>query len=118
MLNIFYRISYRIKLVPRYFRLWWQRIIRGWDDSETWSLDHSLAKLILPRLKRFKELNIGRPHELTWEQWNEYLDQMIQAFEWLSSESYWDFGPESELKSDRAQQGLDIFSKYYMHLWW
>ena len=40
----------------RSLRFWWQRGTRGWDDSETWGLDGTLARFILPRLQRFKEV--------------------------------------------------------------
>jgi len=32
-----------------------QRLKRGFDDSETWSLRDTIAKFIIPRLKRFKK---------------------------------------------------------------
>ena len=36
-----------------------QRIERGFDDSELWNLDYTIASFVLPRLKRLKELNTG-----------------------------------------------------------
>lgn len=33
-----------------------QRIDQGFDDSETWSLDHTIASFIIPRLERYQEL--------------------------------------------------------------
>ena len=36
-----------------YWRTWWDRRTKGFDESETWSMDYSLAKLIAPRLKMF-----------------------------------------------------------------
>lgn len=35
-----------------------QRIERGFDDSETWSLDCTITKFILPRLKDSEKLLI------------------------------------------------------------
>jgi hypothetical protein len=54
-----------------------QRIIRGWDDSETWSLDFTVAKFMLPRLIRFKELKCGYPCNLTKEEWDKILDEIL-----------------------------------------
>ncbi len=101
------------KLIKRAIKFWFQRRIRGWDDSETWSLDFSLAKLILPRLKRFKELTIGVPASLTEEQWNEYLDDMIFAFEFLADEN-----SLPEMVPERVRNGLDLFARWYRNLWW
>ena len=35
-----------------------QRKERGFDDTETWCLDSTITSFVLPRLERFKELNI------------------------------------------------------------
>ena len=110
--------KFKHKLWTRTYRFLWQKLTRGWDDSETWSLDYSLAKLILSRLKRYKEISITYPLELTVEQWDSYLDEMIFAFEWFGSEERWDNGPDCHSKFERAQKGIDLFAKYYSDLWW
>src|SRR5271154_326089 len=92
------RIKSKIKSFKRSIRFWWQRRIRGWDDSQTWSLDHSLAKLILPRLKRFQELSIGRPSDMTEKKWNDILDEMIFGFEWYASNKRWYSFPYAEIE--------------------
>ena len=33
-----------------------QRIKRGFDDSETWSLKNTITKFIIPRLERYEEI--------------------------------------------------------------
>lgn len=117
------------------------------NPKETWSLDVNLAKYILPRLKKFKELNNGYPgmDEVdTPEKWDEALDKMIQAFEYVIDwDEYWlddsrydytdvAFGDDKELyerimKNKIAEdirrlaaikEGLQLFAKYYMSLWW
>lgn len=117
------------------------------DPKETWSLDVSLAKYILPRLKKFKELNNGYPgmDEVdTPEKWDEALDKMIQAFEYVIDwDEYWlddprydytdiMFGDNKELYESIVEnkrmedirrlaaikEGLQLFAKYYMSLWW
>ncbi|MFW6219837.1 MAG: hypothetical protein ACOCZ5_01355 [bacterium] len=49
-------------------KTWWYRIKRFWvfisrgfDPKDTWSLDYSIARYVLPRLRYFKEKNTGRP---------------------------------------------------------
>jgi len=112
-------IIYRLKnlKIKRSFRFLYQRLTRGWDDSETWGLDHELAKHILPRLKRFKEVTNGYPNELTPESWDAILDEMIFAFQFYSTEKMyqWDSTPE---EYSRVQKGLELFGKYYPDLWW
>ncbi len=83
-----------------------QRRIRGFDDSELWSLDDTILRFILPRLKRFRatdragwpgpeqifdidyeefqKLNdLGREdlNQRSIEEWDRILDKMIRALE-------------------------------------
>jgi hypothetical protein len=101
----------------RDFRFLKQRLTRGWDDGDTFSLDYSLAKLIAPRLKRFKEITVGDYNTADPErqQWYDELDKMIAAFEFAGSEERWMAKPE-EFK--KHQEGLKLFAEHYFGLWW
>jgi len=97
-----------------------QRMTRGWDDTETWSLDTTIADFILPRLKRFREVQHGYPHGETAESWNVKLDAMIRAFTLVSTTfEVDDSTPKQIAKNFREQKkGLKIFSEYLGCLWW
>jgi hypothetical protein len=102
--------------LKRSIKHWWQRRIRGWDDQDTWSLDHSLPKVILPRLKRFRKLTIGYPSALnSMEEWHEILDKMIAAFEFYGSEKRW---TEQASEYEKHCEGIELFAKWYGALWW
>lgn len=92
-----------------------QRIERGFDDSETWSLRDTFAKFIIPRLKRFKELNNGYPPEMTAEEWNSRLDKMIAAFEYVGKAD--EITPTQE-EHESFKEGINLFTEYYFDLWW
>jgi hypothetical protein len=96
-----------------------QREERGWDDSETWSLDSTIARFVLPRLKRFKELNCGYPSFLSSiEEWNEILDHIIYAMEVISDEELY-YGCKLTKKDwKRVNKGFRLFGKYFQNLWW
>ncbi len=91
-----------------------QKKTRGWSDDETWSLDWTIAKYILPRLKRYKKISQVFPVNETPKSWNKKLDMMILAFS-LYSKGCWNF-KEGDYK--KAQKGLDLFAKHYVDLWW
>lgn len=102
-------------------RHWWQRRTRGWDDSELWNLDLSLARLILPRLRAFRANAHGCPGSYcvegpddpnAFDNWCRDLDKMIAAFEFVLSDKYW--MAESMQVRD---EGLALFAKYYGALW-
>ena len=58
-----YRVWYRsidyLQDIFRGRRLKWfiQRRRRGFDDRELWSLDHTIARYVYPRLKAFNKLS-------------------------------------------------------------
>ncbi len=117
-MNILNKLRRRLhdpKLLKRDARFAWQRVTRGFDDSETFSLDYSLAQAILPRLRRFKEVAHATPSDIPEEEWNAILDKMISAFEFASSEARWN-ADESEYV--RHQEGINLFAKHYFSLWW
>lgn len=115
------------KRYKRTYRHFIQRRRGGFDDSDTYSLDHTVAKFILPRLKRFKEVNNGFPareEASTFEDWDQIIDKMIFAFEvyargaWNKDEIADELNISlSELES-RCQEGLILFGKWYRDLWW
>ena len=114
------------------------------NPKETWNLDVTFARYIIPRLKKFKELSNGYPGDEemdTPEKWDDALDKMIQAFEYvIDYDSYWigdpkydyfslsyEEGREETIENLRAEdirrlaainEGLQLFAKYYMSLWW
>ena len=112
-MNWFNRL--RHKLWKRSLRFFWQRVIRGWDDGETFSLDYSLSKLIAPRLKRFAELRYGYPSDMSEGEWQRDLDKMVEAFEFSASEKRWLASPE---EYDKHQEGIELFAKNFFGLWW
>ena len=90
-----------------------QRLKRGFDDSETWSLYTTIASFIVPRLKRFKKVNNGYPANLTEEEWDTILDKMIFSFENCDHDKLF----EKEFY-DKYEEGINLFAKYFMGLWW
>ena len=90
-----------------------QRQTVGFDDSETWNLDMTIAGFVLPRLKRFKEVCAVHPGELTEEEWDGILDEMIAGFELISKTVN-----HSKEEDKQANKAIKLFSKYFFALWW
>jgi hypothetical protein len=98
--------------IRKFFLYKYQKIFRGFGDNELWNFDTTIAKYIVPRLKRFKELQHGYPANLKEEEWNEILDQIIYSFELKLDDKEFD----EELRAD-YELGLIYFAKYFDHLW-
>jgi hypothetical protein len=98
-----------------------QRFERGFDDTETWHLDRTMALFIIPRLKRFMEVNNGIPNGETQESYDEKIKYIISAFEnYYVSDKYFNSVDIEERKklTDDVRQALDYLSKLWFELWW
>lgn len=115
-------VPYVSKTDKRYKKYKKQLKELGFCDAETWNLGFEIADFILPRLKRFKELVNGHPWDITMDKWYEMIDKMIYAFEWAKRSRDDDFIKMSDKEiSDghkKYQEGMDIFSKRMMDIWW
>lgn len=96
-----------------------QREERGWDDTELWNLDYTIARFVYPRLKRFIELEpAGWPANdfPTYGEWIEALKKMLYAFEYIVKEDEMVNFVNSEEYS-KVQEGLELFGKHFQSLW-
>ena len=84
--------------------------IKGFD---LYSLDHTLALIILPCLKAFHQDPVSYPSEFGHlKAWKRCLEKMIRAFEILSDDTEF-----IDRNSPAVKEGLELFAKYYLHLW-
>jgi hypothetical protein len=95
---------------------WFQRRTRGWDDSETWSLDSTIAKFVLPRIQRFRQLPKGHPGDISEEEW----DNILGEIEWVmsvhaSEDGTWNLKLKKDWK--RYRRGMRLFGEYFGSLW-
>ena len=98
-----------------------QRFENGFDDTETWHIDRTLALFIIPRLKRFIEVNNGIPNGETVESYNEKLNFIISAFEnYYATNKYYESVDDAERKqlTDDVKQAVEYLSKLWFELWW
>ena len=74
-----------------------QRIERGFDDTELWNVDITIAKFALPRLIEFRKVVNGYPADFkTFEDWLAAIDKMIYAFDHLVNEEKYEEEYEKE----------------------
>lgn len=94
---------------------------QGFDDTVTWSLDDSIVKFILPRLKRYYEIasNIivmdEKRSEEDTETFEEAIKSMIEGFEIQQADFNFDADPEKLAKYMKA---WELLAKWHRLLWW
>src|SRR6478672_9466116 len=117
----------------------WRRGYGWFPDSDTYSLDFTISKFIIPRLKRFKELNqystslinqdeidefnIPKEHyelsglegcyALTMEGYGIIIDQIIRPFEIVGKMTL----PNKD-EIEKMERGLNLFARFFPSLWW
>lgn len=101
-----------------------QRKKFGFDDTELWNLEATIAKFTVPRLKRYKEkfASAHIPHGLMLEEWYKIIDDMIYMFE-KTIDDIDRSSNATQTRNKREEQrrynrGLKAFSKYYNDLWY
>ena len=120
-----------------------RKVVIKLDSYDTWSMDHTLALIIVPMLKQLKATQHGAPSvndedvpeglglrssEATpkqndWDtddnwhkRWDWVMDEMIWAFEQIVKD------PEVSVEDykehyERVKRGTTLFGKYYQGLW-
>lgn len=84
------------------FKSAYQVLRYGVSDRECWQLPDTLTAFILPRLKHYKKMKrVGFPSELTEEEWEAILDEIIWSFEYMKDPyiynpipKYWNYHSE------------------------
>jgi hypothetical protein len=100
-------------------------------------MDSTLSLLIHPMLVQLKATQHGHPANMTEQEWNEILDEMIWAFEqkcrddWESDyyeyeddnterfglKLVWEDRAGAKAHQERMSNGFKLFGKYYENLW-
>lgn len=100
-----------------------QRYERGFDDTELWNLDATIARFVKPRLEVFKTIKHGCPGAYeTEEAWNADIDKMIYAMDFvINGEDPCDVidGKLTETENyKKYKEGIELFAKNFMGLWY
>lgn len=81
------------------------------NNTETYSLYNNIAQFILPRLKMWlKRKPVGYPDNLTYEEWLNILNKIVRTMEIIAKDN-------CHKKDEELNKGLDLFRKYFFHLW-
>lgn len=90
-------------------------------EEEIWGLDLTLAKYILPRLIKFKDVNDRSfPTDFeNHEEWHKTIDKMIYSFEYVIKHNYEVYKDleEEKKRHEKYKEGMQLFAEHFMDLW-
>lgn len=94
-----------------------QRGKKGYAESDLFSLDDYFIKTFKAALTEFKETTFGYPMDITFEEWQEYLDKMI--FLLGEMEKIYDVETEKESKyiENCKNEFFNMLKKRFWNLW-
>lgn len=96
------------------------------DSWDIYNADITLARVILATLKAYKKKSTGCPGEFltnasnpatdeeeakAFKEWNQTLNRMILAFKLIIEDV------NDDKNYAKIREGLDLFAKYFTHLW-
>ena len=116
-----------IVFVYRQGKYLFQHLTRGFSDKQVWSLDITVAKYAIPRLKRLKKIGLGYPPAFnSMIGWHRAIDKMIWSFEYVltdygsaqyhtNNHKQWSILEAKNMK--KFDEGMSLFAKHYKDLW-
>lgn len=130
-----------LRLLKRKFKFFFQRLIRGFDDSETWDLADTYYRWLEPRLKRFKEVTFAYPMRCkSMDKWKKELDKRCKQLQEINTIEDFEFSdwsyipkkdfvklmkkgiPNSTLCATAKEYAIQDFNKWFYknvnELWW
>lgn len=128
-------------LLKRKIRFFFQKLIRGFDDSDTWDLEEAFYRWLLPRLKRFSEITSAYPMRCkSFGEWKKELEKRVKQLDMIVNVDDMDFNEykyipkvtlKKWLKEGTSKSVLNMsaksyciedfnkwFSKNITELWW
>jgi hypothetical protein len=127
------KIRYKIKDLMSEIRLAFQRAWQGFDYSEVWNINTCFIErmnLMLPHLLKY---HVAHPGDMTNEEWESILQNMIDEFYLADEENFIDFYQNkysiNMLKDNydimaycneynqHKEKALDLFVKHFDALW-
>ena len=112
--NPIYRFSKGEVSKKRMKKIKQERKKYGFSFEECWNLNDTIASFVLPRLIMFRKRTDCCPSKITFEEWKDILDTMIEGFYLIVDKKSWELRDE---ELEKAKKGIELFSKYFFSLW-
>lgn len=112
------------------FRQRCQRFRRGYADSDVWDLDHWFMATVKPMLEQMLRTYNSHPGEITAEQWEDNLREMITCLTLMDEDAVqehlgisnegWSvdkYQRTKETMEESKKRFFELFEKWFYNLW-
>lgn len=111
--------SHGIKAQLFNLKMYHQRGRHGFSDSDLWSFDAYLCKMLSEALVALRDRTHGHPDGPngfeTFEEWQGALTEMAEGFE--AGTRYLDILDQQDGDYQKFRDGMELFSTYFFALW-
>lgn len=120
----------KIRDLPREIKWRWQRSHQGFADCDVWDFHAYIIKVKIGGLKGLKACGNSHPSDMTFEEWQQILTDMIEGFEiansLISGDACYRFKTENTYFTDRMitkeqqkkhDRAFDLYKKHFHTLW-
>ena len=125
-----WRLGFKVKNLYYQVKYGFQRMFRGYDDTEVFDMDMVFIDRYLKILKDFRKNHCGYPPSITNEQWDDILDEMIKHLTLMNENNIMselkkgmpdsfkhDYKTVSEIMDRHKDEFFKLFSKWFYNLW-
>ena len=126
----YYVVKRKVRDVYWEIRYGFQRMFRGYDAVDTFETFYKFTKRYSKILKDYRKHHIGYCGEMTAEEWDAIIDEMIYHLHYMDEETVTE-ELEKNVPDDWSVSTIDVysvmdvhkdaffelFSKYFYHLW-
>lgn len=125
-----WRLGFKIKNLYYQVKYGFQRMFRGYDDTEVFNADLTFIDRYLKILKDFSKNHHGYPPSITNEQWDDILDEMIKHLSLMTEDNVEtelkkgmpdsfepDYKTVSGIMNRHKEEFFKLFSKWFYNLW-
>ena len=91
-----------------------QRKKRGFDESETWALDCTIAEFVIPRLEEYIEIAQGTI--VLEKNYVNNVNKILRAMRLIVRDDGSQMWDENEIK--QVKKGLKLFSQLFLSFGW
>jgi hypothetical protein len=90
----------------------------GFHYEDTWNLDCTIIKFILPRLAYLRDTTSGYPNNLdSYEEWIDILNEILDGFESYLIIMEGEVSASKDIGQNKFKKAFELFTKYFCNLW-